>query len=148
MNGDDLSVLYETINKNKNLRGCIGSLVAHRELYDDLINNAVSAAFKDPRFKPVLKEEFNELEIEVSILTTPVEVFYSDINDLKTKIIPNKDGIILRQGNNQATFLPQVWESLNTFELFFEALCKKARLESNCLNLHPQIFKYSVKKYK
>lgn len=117
-------------------------------MYDDLISNAVSAAFKDPRFNPISKEEFTQLEIEVSILTTPIEVLYVDIDDLKTKIIPNKDGVILRQGNNQATFLPQVWENLNTFESFFQALCKKARLESNCLNSHPQIFKYSVKKYK
>jgi AmmeMemoRadiSam system protein A len=139
---------FVTLNKNGSLRGCIGSLVAHKSLYDDLVHNAQSAAFGDPRFNQVSSEELEQLDIEVSILTQAVKVNYTDAVDLKSKIIPNKDGIILRLNQHQATFLPQVWESLPTFEKFFEHLCNKAGLMGECLKHHPEIFKYSVKKYK
>ena len=137
---------FVTINKNGRLRGCIGSLVAHQEFYNDLVINARKAAFKDPRFKPLGVEELDEIEVEVSILTDPILVEYSDINDLKSKIKIGVDGIILRLGDKQATFLPQVWDSLNNFEIFFNHLCQKAGLSGDCLKHHPTIYKYQVEK--
>jgi len=139
---------FVTLKQQGRLRGCIGSLVAHRELYDDIINNAQSAAFKDPRFPPLTKDELDKTTIEISLLSDAILVPYNDIDDLKSKIIIGEDGIILKLKDKQATFLPQVWENLQTFEIFFEHLCKKARLEGNCLDKHPQIYKYQVKKIK
>jgi AmmeMemoRadiSam system protein A len=139
---------FITLKKNGNLRGCIGSLVAQNELYNDLVINARKAAFNDPRFKPVEKEELEEISLEVSILTPAILVKYSDIADLKSKIEVGVDGVILKLGDNQGTFLPQVWEDLPTFELFFDHLCKKARLSSGCLDKHPEIYKYQVEKIK
>jgi AMMECR1 domain-containing protein len=60
----------------------------------------------------------------------------------------NVDGIILQKGSRKATFLPQVWEELPTFELFFSHLCQKAGLESSCLESHPDIWRYKVEKVK
>jgi AmmeMemoRadiSam system protein A len=139
---------FVTLKKDGNLRGCIGSLVAHREFYDDLVTNAQKAAFEDPRFKPVTKEEFKDLDIEVSILSDAILVPYNTIEELKTKIKIGEDGVILKLNNNQATFLPQVWEDLNSFETFFSHLCQKARLAPNCLEQKPQIYKYQVQKIK
>jgi len=51
---------FVTLNLNGNLRGCIGTLVAHDKLFDDLILNSRKAAFEDPRFPPLTKEEFKK----------------------------------------------------------------------------------------
>ncbi len=139
---------FVTLNLNNNLRGCIGSLIAHRSLIDDLIHNAKAAAFSDPRFAPLTKEEFEKIEIEISLLSTPKKVDYTDIDDLKSKITIGKDGVILKLGSYQATFLPQVWEQLSSFELFFDHLCQKAGLGVNCLSNHPEIYIYHVEKIK
>ena len=139
---------FVTLNLYGGLRGCIGSLVAHRPLIDDLIENAKAAAFRDPRFLPLSLTEFNEVEIEVSLLTTPKLLEYTTTADLKTKVEVGVDGVVLSLNGRRATFLPQVWEELSTFELFFMHLCQKAGLDSNCLQAHPQIELYQVEKFK
>ena len=139
---------FITLKQNGNLRGCIGSLVAHRELYDDIIHNAQSAAFGDPRFKPLTKEELASTTLEISLLSDATLVQYKDIADLKTKIKVGVDGVILKLDGKQSTFLPQVWEDLKEFDIFFEHLCKKAGLSGNCLEKRPQIYKYQVQKIK
>ncbi len=139
---------FVTLKLNGNLRGCIGSLVAHRELYDDIVSNSFSAAFRDPRFKPLSIDEYKNTTIEISLLSDAVMVKYDDTNDLKSKIEVGSDGIILKKGNNQATFLPQVWEELTDFDIFFKHLCLKAGLSENSLELHPEIYKYQVQKIK
>lgn len=145
---EEEGAVFVTLTLNGNLKGCIGSLVAHRKLYEDIIYNARSAAFRDPRFNPLSKEEFREVKIEVSILSKPENLDYDNTDDLKRKIKIKEDGVVLKIGNNQATFLPQVWEQLPTFELFFSHLCQKAGLMENCLDLHPEISTYHVAKYK
>jgi len=139
---------FVTLTLEKQLRGCIGSIIAHRPLIDDLISNARSAAFHDPRFSPLNKDEFSKISIEVSILTDPHEVEYQNRIDLAQIIRPGIDGVILRLGNYQATFLPQVWEELTDFESFFTHLGVKAGLGSDPLAYHPDIYTYQVQKYK
>ena len=142
--------VFVTINKRGSLRGCIGSLLPYRSLLEDLIQNAKSAAFYDPRFPPLSKEEYekDDLEIEISILSIPKPLEYSDIDDLKSKIKPFKHGVILSIDGYRATFLPQVWEQLPQFELFFAHLCQKAGLSADCLKYHPKIEVYEVEKIK
>ncbi|WP_024954238.1 AmmeMemoRadiSam system protein A [Sulfurospirillum arcachonense] len=139
---------FVTLTKNGTLRGCIGSLVASRPLIEDIISNAKNASFRDPRFPKLTREELNTINIEVSILTPAQLVNYTDIEDLKSKITPNVDGVILKLYQNQATFLPQVWEELPEFESFFAHLINKAGLPLDCFKNHPQIYKYQVSKYK
>lgn len=116
---------FVTLKLDNQLRGCIGSLIAHRAFLDDLIHNAQAAAFEDPRFYPLSLAEFSRVHIEVSLLSVPEVVEYRDLADLKSKIHVNVDGIILQKGSRKATFLPQVWEQLPTFELFFHICVKK-----------------------
>ena len=141
---------FVTITKASNgeLRGCIGSLQAHRPLYKDIIFNAQSSALRDSRFKPLTKEEFKNIKIEVSILSTPKVITYTNSTDLKAKIEPFQDGVVLQLNGKQATYLPQVWEQLPKFDDFFLRLCQKAGLKSTCLLEHPKIMTYQVRKYK
>ncbi len=156
----DAKSLYETFPKLKepgatfvtltydgNLRGCIGSLEAYRPLLEDLTQNAKAAAFEDPRFYPLSVEEFAKTSIEVSLLSSPALLDYTDVNDLKNKITPFEDGVILKLGSRKSTFLPQVWEQLPDFESFFSHLCQKAGLDENCLEKHPSIYIYKVEKF-
>jgi hypothetical protein len=139
---------FVTLTLHGHLRGCIGSLIAHRPLIDDLIANAQASAFKDPRFAPLSASEFAQIAIEVSLLSEPVLLEYEDTADLKSKIHVNEDGVILRYGSHQATFLPQVWEELTDFESFFAHLGMKAGLGSDPLHYHPEIYTYRVEKIK
>jgi AmmeMemoRadiSam system protein A len=121
---------FVTLNINNNLRGCIGSLVAHRSLFDDIVHNAKSSAFDDPRFAPLSKEEFENITIEISILTIPINLQFSSIDDLKSKIRVGIDGMIIQQDGYRATFLPQVWEQLHSFEIFLNHLLQKADIKA------------------
>ena len=138
--------VFVTLNQNSSLRGCIGSLVAHRELFDDIVHNAISAAFHDPRFTPLSEYDLKELQLEVSLLSEPKELSYIDFEDLKSKITPFRDGLILRHGQYQGTFLPQVWEQLPKVEQFLEHLAYKAGANPSIYAQHPQIFLYGVDK--
>jgi AmmeMemoRadiSam system protein A len=141
---------FVTINTKPNdqLRGCIGSLQAYRPLYKDIILNAQAAALRDSRFPPLSVEELKHITLEVSILSEPKVLEYHDKKDLKSKVVPFQDGIVLKLHGKQATYLPQVWEDLPKFDDFFSSLCIKADLNSSCLSEHPEILTYQVKKYK
>jgi len=141
---------FVTLNTgpNEQLRGCIGSLQAYQPLYKDIISNAQSAALRDPRFKPLTLEELQKIKIEISILTEPQVLSYTDIDDLKSKIRSPEDGVVLKLNGRQATYLPQVWEQLPRFDDFFASLCQKAGLSTDCLSQHPEISIYHVQKYR
>jgi len=136
-----------TINGGQ-LRGCIGSIIAHQKLYEDIIHNAKNAAIGDPRFPSLTQKEFEDITVEVSILSEPKPLAYNSIEDLKSKIRVGIDGVVLKHGTHQATFLPQVWEQLPSFEPFFAHLCQKAGMEADCLSRMPDIFTYQVEEYK
>lgn len=145
---NDIRACFVTLYLNSSLRGCMGSLLPRRKLVDDIIHNAKAAAFCDFRFQPLSLEDFKNIKIEVSILSFPQELIYSSIEELKEKIKVNIHGVILEHGQNRATFLPQVWEQLPTFEEFFLNLSKKAGLSENCLASFPKISVYEVDKFK
>jgi len=135
---------FVTLKIDANLRGCIGSILPRMPLIDDVIYNAKQAAFSDPRFPPLTYEEYEKIKIEVSVLTIPEKVEYEDEKDLKRKIRPKVDGIILALADKQATFLPSVWDELPLFEIFFGHLCMKAGMNGDCLKYHPVIYKYQT----
>jgi len=139
---------FITLKKQGRLRGCIGSLVAHREFYNDLVINSQKAAFEDPRFKPVNAEELDQISIEISILSEAVLQSYTSIEDLKSNVKVGIDGIILKYKDKQATFLPQVWEDIPSFEDFFAQLSRKGGFDISCLNDGALVYKYQVQKIK
>ncbi|MFO7932301.1 MAG: AmmeMemoRadiSam system protein A [Thermodesulfobacteriota bacterium] len=119
---------FVTLKINGNLRGCIGNLMPEKPLAEGVKENAINAAFNDPRFAPLSKEEFSRIQIEVSLLTEPAPLEYSDAQDLLDKIRPNVDGLIIKKGPRTSTFLPQVWQQLPDKKSFLSQLCMKAGL--------------------
>ena len=119
---------FVTLEKQHQLRGCIGSLEAYRPLVVDIAENAFAAAFRDPRFTPLQRDELSELQIHISLLT-PAESFpVKDEAELLRQLRPGIDGLILHDGRHRATFLPSVWESLPTPQQFVAQLKLKAGL--------------------
>jgi MEMO1 family protein len=119
---------FVTLTENGELRGCIGSIFPEESLYQAVIRRARSAATEDPRFPPVRPEELGRIEIEVSVLTVPKRLAFNSPQDLLAKLRPNVDGVVLRLGDRQATYLPQVWEKLSDKRVFMDELAQKAGL--------------------
>jgi AmmeMemoRadiSam system protein A len=119
---------FVTLKIRNQLRGCMGCLTPSESILAGIQRNATNAAFNDPRFPPLTAPELAEAEIEISILTNPRELEYSDGSDLLKKLRPNIDGVIISKGMARATFLPQVWEQLPRTEDFLGHLCRKAGL--------------------
>ena len=117
---------FVTLTKHGQLRGCIGHIVAQEPLYRAILDNARSAALRDPRFPAVAPAELADLEIEVSVLTAPQPLEFSSAADLLNKLQPHKDGVVLQIGERGATYLPQVWEQLPDREDFLDSLAVKA----------------------
>ncbi len=122
---------FVTLTKDGNLRGCIGHIIPQESVLEGVKINAINAAFKDPRFMPVRPEEWDKIKIEVSILSEPKPLHYKDPQDLLNKLRPGIDGVIIKKGYAQATFLPQVWEQLPRKEDFLTHLCLKAGLDGD-----------------
>ena len=139
---------FVTIKQQGQLRGCIGSLEAHRPLGDDVRANAQSAAFRDPRFKPVSAEEFQRLKVEVSLLSKPVPMQFASETDALSQLRPGIDGIILVAGAARSTFLPQVWEQIPEPRQFIAQLKLKAGLPANVWPEGIKLFRYEVQKWK
>lgn len=136
---------FVTLTIAGQLRGCIGNLEPVGSIHEAVRRNALNAAFHDPRFPELSAEEFAKVHIEISILTRPQPLTYSDGADLIARLRPGIDGVILRLGHYGATFLPQVWEQLPRAEEFLAHLCRKAGLsETAWQDSHPEVAIYQV----
>ena len=138
---------FVTLHIKNELRGCIGSLEAYRPLIEDVRANAVAAAFDDPRFEPLTPSEFDDIEIEISILSAPEPMHARSQAIACSRLRPGVDGVVLKYGHHKATFLPQVWSQLPEAENFLAHLKVKAGLPPDFW--HPEIllYKYQVVKY-
>ncbi len=135
---------FVTLTLNGNLRGCIGMLEACRPLAEDITENAVSAAFRDPRFPPLSRDEFGDLKISISVLSPPEEMTFSSEADLLNQIRPGIDGLILQEGVRKGTFLPSVWEELPETAAFVEHLKLKAGLPAGYWSDTLRVFRYTA----
>jgi len=122
---------FVTLTSHGNLRGCIGHIIPQESLIEGIRENAINAAFRDPRFSPLTQNEWKDVHIEISILTEPEPLSYTDGKDLLRKLRPGVDGVIIKKGFHQSTFLPQVWEQLPDKRAFLNHLCLKAGLDGN-----------------
>lgn len=116
---------FVTLTSRGQLRGCIGALEASQPLALDVQEHAEAAATQDFRFPPVTPQEILSIRIELSRLTTPVQLEYKDSKQLAEMLKPGRDGVVIRDGIRRATFLPQVWEKLPSPEDFLSHLCLK-----------------------
>ncbi len=122
---------FVTLTINGGLRGCIGSIEPRRALALDVRENALGAAFRDPRFPPLSREELGRVRIEVSVLTQPQPFRFINPDDLLVRLRPHVDGVVIERGWHRATFLPQVWEKVPDPREFLAHLCMKAGLPAD-----------------
>jgi AmmeMemoRadiSam system protein A len=135
---------FVTLTKHGALRGCIGTLEAHRSLRDDVAANAVNAAVHDPRFPPLTGAELGETHIEVSVLSNPEPLPFANHADAVARLRPRVDGVILEYGSHRGTFLPQVWEQLPHADEFLAHLVRKAGLPTGWWDDSASLSRYTV----
>ena len=135
---------FVTLNKDGNLRGCIGSIQAHRPLITDAAENSGRAAFRDPRFKPLAAEELSEHDIvmHISVLSPQVPMIFASEADLVSQLRPGLDGVVLQDQGKRGVFLPVVWEQLPEPQEFFTHLKRKAGLPDDHWSDSVQAWRY------
>ena len=139
---------FVTLTINGSLRGCIGTLEANQPLALDVQEHAVAAAFQDFRFPKVQPMELPHIQVEVSVLTPKMPLIYENPDELINLIKPNVDGVVLQEGFRKATFLPQVWDTLQKPEEFLSHLCMKMGASKDHWRKNPlTVFIYQVQKF-
>ncbi|MBP6058919.1 MAG: AmmeMemoRadiSam system protein A [Nitrosomonas sp.] len=139
---------FVTLTQWGELRGCVGSLQACDSLIDDVSNNAVSAALRDPRFMPLVADELDTVSVEVSLLSELQPLGFSSEADAVAQLRPTIDGIVFEYGPYRSTFLPQVWESLPQPQQFLAKLKSKARLSEDFWAEDIRLSRYTVTKWR
>lgn len=135
---------FVTLRLNGQLRGCIGSLEAERSLLEDIRANAHAAAFCDPRFRALSVDEFERLQIEISILNAPIALSFSDQLELSAQLRPGIDGVILAADGRRSTFLPSVWAALPDVGDFLRQLKIKAGLPGDYWSERVRAWRYTT----
>lgn len=139
---------FVTLTQNQQLRGCIGTLEAHRPLLIDVQANAQAAAFRDQRFSPLTEAELTHTQIEISLLSAMQAMAFSDEHDALAQLQPGVDGVVFEFGRYRSTFLPQVWEQLPDADLFMAHLKHKAGLRPEFWDNQVKLYRYTVSKWK
>lgn len=139
---------FVTLTIDGNLRGCIGTLEPYQPLAEDVREHAVAAALQDFRFPPVEPEELSQIAIEISRLTPPTPLEYNTPENLLSQLRPGVDGVVLRDGQRRATFLPQVWEKVSDSADFLANLCYKMGVAPNSWRVkHLDVLLYQVEDF-
>jgi AmmeMemoRadiSam system protein A len=139
---------FVTLRDRGELRGCIGTVDAHRSLGDDVAHNAYAAAYRDTRFEPVTADVRERLDVEVSVLSPRVPVEAASEGALAEQLRPGVDGVVIQFQDRSATFLPQVWEHLPDPIDFLVELRLKARLPARFWHPELRVSRYTVEKYR
>src|SRR5262249_38666738 len=121
-----LRATFVTIEIDGHLRGCVGSLAPGVPLISDVVTNTYKAAMQDRRFKPMTPEEIAKAAISISILSHMRPLAFADEPDLLERLRPAVDGLVIRDGNQRALFLPKVWEQMPSARDFVGRLKQKA----------------------
>jgi uncharacterized protein len=143
----ELGACFITLTHETKLRGCIGTLQAHRPLGEDVKANAVAAAFRDPRFKPLAASEFDAIDVEISLLSALESVNFNDEADALRQLRSGIDGVVFQYGHHKSTFLPQVWKDLAEPADFMAHLKYKAGLPPDFWDHEVKLARYTVTKW-
>jgi MEMO1 family protein len=143
----EIGASFVTLTRHGKLRGCIGSLQAHRSLLEDVKANAKAAAFLDPRFQPLTQTEFVTTRVEVSLLSPAESLQFTNEEEALSLIRPGVDGLILEHNSSRGTFLPQVWDSIPDPVEFLRQLKRKTGLEPDFWATDLRLLRYTVVKF-
>ncbi|WP_137893843.1 AmmeMemoRadiSam system protein A [Ramlibacter sp. 2FC] len=139
---------FVTLMQRNRLRGCIGTLDAHRPLCVDVAANAVAAALRDTRFPPLAARELAQTDIEVSLLSAPEPVAFDSEAGALAQLEPGVHGVVFEFGAQRSTFLPQVWQQLPDAADFMAQLKRKAGLAPDFWARGVRLSCYRVRKWK
>ena len=139
---------FITLMLGSKLRGCVGTLRAHRALAEDVKANAVAAAFRDPRFPPLHAGEFSGVALEVSVLSGLEPLSFTDEPDALRQLRAGTDGVVFEYGHHTGTFLPQVWEDFKEPTDFLAHLKYKAGLPPDFWDVEVRLSRYTVFKWR
>lgn len=139
---------FVTLTQRSQLRGCIGTLEAHRPLRQDVAANAVAAALRDTRFAPLAARELPGTEIEVSLLSAPEALAFDSETEALAQLEPGVHGVLFEFGARRSTFLPQVWQQLPDAADFLAQLKRKAGLAPDFWASDVRLSRYTVVKWK
>jgi hypothetical protein len=139
---------FITVMRDDKLRGCIGTLRAHRALAEDVKANAVAAAFRDPRFAPLDANELAAIALEISVLSALETISFADETDALRQLRAGVDGIVFEYGHHTGTFLPQVWEDIKEPADFLAHLKYKAGLPPDFWDPTVRLSRYTVFKWR
>jgi len=143
----ELRACFVTLKTGPALRGCIGSLEAHRRLVEDVAANAFAAANRDPRFQKLDREELDAIDIGVSVLGPSQTLSFDSQQALLDMLRPGQDGLILQDRNARGTFLPTVWKSLPEPANFLDQLKMKAGLSADHWSDTLEVWRYSTESF-
>lgn len=138
---------FVTLTQRGRLRGCIGTLEAHRPLRVDVAANAVAAGLRDTRFPPLAARELDLTEIEVSLLSAPEALAFESETEALAQLEPGVHGVLLEFGSRRSTFLPQVWQQLPEPADFMAQLKRKAGLAPDFWARGLRLSRYTVVKW-
>ena len=138
---------FVTLRHGEQLRGCIGTLKAHRPLAEDVKSNARNAAFRDPRFPPLSVHELDRTTVEVSLLSALERVLADTEAEALAQLRPGIDGVVFEYGYHQSTYLPQVWDDLPDPAEFLATLKQKAGLPPDFWDPVVKLARYTVSKW-
>lgn len=138
---------FVTLILNGKLMGCIGSLEPSQSLVEDIAQNGYRSAFSDPRFSPLTRAEFEQVEISISTLSLPESLSFRSENDLIGQLRPGRDGLILEEGQRRGTFLPVIWETFPDPRTFLRQLKKKAGLPEDYWSTSLKIQRYTTETF-
>ena len=135
---------FVTLNIGGRLRGCRGSILPHRPLLHHVADNAHNSGFGDPRFPPLTQAQLEAQTLHVSILSTPRRIRAGSEAELLNALNPDVEGLIIRDGDRQALFLPSVWEQISTPAQFLSQLRLKAGLPAGHWSDTFQAFRFTT----
>ncbi|MFH1398741.1 MAG: AmmeMemoRadiSam system protein A [Candidatus Woesearchaeota archaeon] len=142
-----LQGVFVTLTIHGELRGCIGFAEPIFPLYEGVIKASQAAAFEDPRFPRLQKEELKDVRIEISVLSKPELIRVKKPEDYLKQIKIGKDGLIIRGKMGSGLLLPQVFAKYNcTAEQALEMVCQKAWLQTDAWkDLDNKVFKFQAR---
>ena len=138
---------FVTLRRDGRLLGCIGTIEPNRPLATDVAAHAFDAAFRDPRLPAVTLDDWEQMDVEISVLG-PLDVL--DVHDrasLLAALRPGTDGVLLTSREGRGTFLPSVWHQVRSPEEFLDMLWRKAGLRAGRWPADMVVERYQVEEF-
>lgn len=142
---DEPGATFVTLHRGERLQGCMGVIEPRRALADDVRDHALAAALDDPRALPLRLEEVDELDVEVSLLSSLERLPVASAEEAAAMLRLGIDGVVFAVGARRSTYLPQVWQDLPDPLDFLCNLRAKAGLPADYWSANVNLYRYQVR---